>query len=92
MQDRKGKRTVRMTFTEAEYKSLSEMSGRYGFAYPAKFVKASVRIIMERLENVEYVYGPAPTDHEEIRDVFKDYSDWQRTSDHAFGSDIRQRR
>lgn len=92
MQGKKGKRTIRMTLSEDEYKSLTEASGRYGFAYPAKFVKASVRIVMERLTNVEYTYGKSSTREDEIQDVFQDYSDWQRTSDHVFGPDMKKRR
>lgn len=92
MQGKKGKRTIRMTLSEDEYKSLAEASGRYGFAYPAKFVKASVRIVMERLVNVDCAYGPSPAHEDEIQDVFQDYSDWQRTGRHVFGPDIRKRR
>lgn len=92
MQGNRGKRTIRMTFSEAEYESLREVSGRYGFAYPAKFAKASIRIIMDRLESVEYVYGSPQSREDEIREVFQDYSDWQSTSEHVFGPDVRERK
>lgn len=89
---KKGKRTIRMTLSEDEYRSLTEASGRYGFAYPAKFVKASVRMVMERLTEAGYSCGGSAAGEDEIQSEFRDYSDWQRTSDHVFGPDVRKRR
>lgn len=47
---------------------------------------------MSRLMRVDYVYGSPSKDEDEIKDMFQDYSDWERSSDHVFGPNINKRR
>lgn len=84
------KKVIRIKFPEAEYECLRDYAHVYNYPYPAKFARALIRIAMSRLTNVEYVYGPTKSD-DEIRDMFQNYSDWERSSDHVFGPDINKR-
>ena len=92
MGDKGNKRAIRIKFTEAEFECLRDYAHVYNYPYPAKFARALIRIAMSRLTGVEYVYGSRTQGEDEIKDMFQNYSDWERSSDHAFGPNINQRR
>nr|DAR35751.1 MAG TPA: hypothetical protein [Caudoviricetes sp.] len=92
MGDKGNKRAIRIMFTEAEFGYLRDYAHIYNYPYPAKFARALIRIAMSRLTEVEYVYGSRTQGEDEIKDMFQNYSDWERSSDHAFGPNINKRR
>lgn len=92
MGDKGNKRAIRIKFTEAEYECLRDYAHVYNYPYPAKFARALIRIAMNSLAGVEYVYGSRTQGEDEIKDMFQNYSDWERSSDHAFGPNINKRR
>lgn len=92
MGDKGNKRAIRIKFTEAEFECLRDYAHVYNYPYPAKFARALIKIAMSRLTGVEYVYGSRTQGEDEIKDMFQNYSDWERSSDHAFGPNISKRR
>lgn len=92
MGDKGNKRAIRIKFSEAEYECLRDYAYVYNYPYPAKFARVLIKIAMSRLTGVEYVYGSRTQGEDEIKDMFQNYSDWERSSDHAFGPNINQRR
>lgn len=92
MGDQGNKRAIRIKFSEAEYECLRDYAHVYNYPYPAKFARALIRVAMSRLMRVDYVYGSPSKDEDEIKDMFQDYSDWERSSDHVFGPNINKRR
>lgn len=92
MGDKGNKKAIRIKFSEAEYECLRDYAYVYNYPYPAKFARALIRVAMSRLMRVDYVYGSLSKDEDEIKDMFQDYSDWERSSDHVFGPNINKRR
>lgn len=92
MGNKGNKKTIRIKFPEAEFECLRNYAHVYNYPYPAKFARALIRIVMSRLAGVEYVYGSSTSRDDEIRDMFQNYSDWERSSDHAFGPNINKRK
>lgn len=92
MGDKGNKRAIRIKFSEAEYECLRDYAQVYNYPYPAKFARALIRVAMSRLIRVDYVYGSPSKGEDEIKNMFQDYSDWERSSDHVFGPNINKRR
>ena len=92
MGDKGNKRAIRIKFSEAEYECLRDYAHVYNYPYPAKFARALIRVAMNRLIRVDYVYDSPSKGEDEIKNMFQDYSDWERSSDHVFGPNINKRR
>ena len=92
MGDKGNKKAIRIKFSEAEYECLRDYAHVYNYPYPAKFARALIRVAMNRLIRVDYVYDSPSKGEDEIKNMFQDYSDWERSSDHVFGPNINKRR